>query len=50
MRQIWFLALDCLTTKHEIILISYKFFHIKAKAYIPNLKNSVLRLKGKAIN
>ena len=35
MRQIWSLALDCLTkltilTKHERILISYKFFHIKA--------------------
>ena len=34
MRQIWSLALACLTklkilTKHERILISYKFFHIK---------------------
>ena len=34
MRPIWSLALDCLTklkilTKHERILISYKFFHIK---------------------
>ena len=28
MRPIWPLALDCLTTKHERILISYKFFHI----------------------
>ena len=28
MRQIWSLALACLTTKHERILISYKFFHI----------------------
>ena len=29
MRQIWPLALACLTTKNERILISYKFFHIK---------------------
>ena len=32
MRQIWSLALACLTTKHGRILISYKFFHIKAQA------------------
>ena len=28
MRPIWSLALACLTTKNERILISYKFFHI----------------------
>ena len=28
MRPIWSLALACLKTKHERILISYKFFHI----------------------
>ena len=37
MRQIWPLAVACLTTKHERILISYKFFHIKVKTHFGSI-------------
>ena len=44
MRQIWPLALDCLITKHERILISYKFFHInvhEADLDLPRLPHKI---------
>jgi len=44
MRQIWSLALACLTTKYKIILNSYNLFYIKISEVQQRLM-SILMLK-----